>query len=159
MRTLLSLVLLGGLCGCVGGDNPVTISASELSLRGGCGAVELWALNTSETVAFVVSHDFTGRELPGSADRTFTLPDPAVKVRLLRGTEISYQTCSDVAGGSITSETAAIKGSVHVTAGPSDARGACEYTYGTATIHGVEMSDGTRIEDLTMAGDRIGCLP
>lgn len=170
IRLLSSLALVTALAACT--SNPqaspqtetVTENASTMPVQlvrtGACGDAYFWAESADGNIAVTVDVTYS----PVGADVTlaipFSLPDRQVKIRVLKGHDLSRNFCTDLITTSSEPEStsAAVAGEGQVTIAPAPNHGsACGRTLGTLNLRGLVAEDGTEFSPITVESRDIGC--
>ncbi|MEO8107586.1 MAG: hypothetical protein ABI720_09720 [Actinomycetes bacterium] len=133
----------------------------DLVREGACGEAFFWAESAERNVAVTVEVAYSR---PASVYPTlaipFTLPNDKVKVRVLRGQDLSRNFCTDLITTSSEpdSMSAGPEGEGRVTiASPPSHGSACGRTLGTLRLRGLVAEDGTEFSPITVKSPDIGC--
>jgi hypothetical protein len=142
----------------------VPIVVDDLTSWGGCGDVTLYALDEASDTLLIVSADVADRSTAEPTVVAGDLPQPGVTVTLVRGARLDKGLCEamfEEPGAQIDSSVGAATGTVTFTvgpAGPVDAPlQACGTTTGSVEVQNLVMLDGSRVADLTISSDDVGC--
>ena len=132
-----------------------------LTASGGCGDAYLWAETSEGDTAVTVEVNARKRSNDKKTTIVFSVPDPAVKVRVLRGTNLSRNFCTDLPSTESDPDTnqPAVSGSGKVVLDPAtpNLQGACGKTIGSAQIEGLVADDGTVFAPISIETNDIGC--
>jgi hypothetical protein len=153
-RFVILAALVIGACG--GEDAP----KEPLVLTDGdaCGEAFFWAATTAGDTAVTVYVDVRDR---GAVAETYDLPDPAVTVEVLRGSDLPRNMCTDVLDleSEPTERISATAGHVEIEVTPSTAPGgpSCGTADGTLRLTDLVADDGTTFEPIEVTSASIGC--
>ncbi len=155
------VVLIGSLAACSDDDEPSQAtdpegtSELEFTESGGCGDAFFWAATADDEHAVVISAELTDRSTTEETVLDVELPDPAVDVTLLEGTELSSRFCNDLIMGEVAETTPVVEGAVTITLQPRPGE-SYDLVDGKAVLSDLEAEDGTELPDLDLKTTSIG---
>jgi hypothetical protein len=156
--TACGLMVLLVTAGCQDDDPPA--SNVELPESGACGDAYIWLATASGGRAVTVQVDALDRSADDPTTIEFSLPDPAVRVEVLRGEDLARNFCTDVIDmASEPSETqGATSGDGTITLTPKlDDLAACGAGEVTLTLDELVAEDGTTFAPVDVRSTGIGC--
>jgi hypothetical protein len=152
----LGLLLATGSCQ----DDDPAATEVVLAESGACGDVFVWLATAAGEQAAIVQVDARDRSAERLTTIEFSLPDPAVRVQILRGEDLSKNFCTDVIDrASQPSDTqGAVSGAGTITLTPAlEDTVACGEGEVTLTLDGLEAEDGTTFAPVDVRSTGIGC--
>lgn len=168
-RRLAVAALLAGVAGCSSGDDGGVgdggaggrQAAVVLEQSGGCGDAFFWAATAEGDVAVTVTVEARSRSTAEPTVIDFTLPDPVVAVEVQRGRALVQPMCNDVIDSRVwrvDERLAGVSGAGRIRLAPR-AEGepsACGVS-GDLRLEGLVAEDDTRVGDVAIQTDQIGC--
>jgi hypothetical protein len=152
-RVLLAALVIGGCAGDDAHDEPLVLTDGDA-----CGEAVFWAATADGGTAVTVYVDTRER---GAVAATYDLPDPAVTVEVLRGTDLPRNMCTDALDmrSEPTDRLEATAGRVEVEVTPSSAPGgpACGTADGTMRVIDLLAEDDTSFAPFEVTSAAIGC--
>jgi hypothetical protein len=157
----LSMILIstGFGLGCTS-DDPR--SSVELPQGDACGEVGFWASTASGDLAVQVSIDVADRATDSTTVTEFVLPDDAVQVQVLEGTNLPRNFCTDLIDSDSQPKRrrSATAGTGTITVEPRTPDGSnpvCGSAAGLLTLTGLVADDGTTFAPITVQTRSVGC--
>jgi hypothetical protein len=168
----IAIVLAVALAGCSSGDDdgePTTTTADpskarmELPQTGGCGEAFFWAATTAGDVAVTVLFDAADRPSDRPTRLAVSLPSGAASVRVLRGTNVPRNFCTDVIDTKSQPKSAsrAAAGELRIVLDPAPTQPVvCNKTSvsGRMDLDGLVADDGTAFTPISVTTNTIGCV-
>jgi hypothetical protein len=161
----LAVACLVGGAGCTDADSEdgadlgrfAPAPALELTRSGGCADVFLWASDDDGSVVVTVAADVADRSSTGSASLVATLPDDALAVEVLHGSDLTRNLCTDVLDPAAepAATSPATEGRVELTIDPDRGCGATDATF---RIDGLVADDGSTFAPIRGTTDDVGCV-
>jgi hypothetical protein len=124
--------------------------------------VEFWAATSSGDLAVQVSLDVTDRSSDSASTSEFVLPDDAVRVQVLEGTDLPRNFCTDAIDSAFQPKRrrSAKAGTGFITVEPPTPAGsnpACGSVAGQLTLTGLVADNGTTFAPITVHSRSVGC--
>ncbi len=158
-RRLLLVALCVGLVG--GCARETRRERVALTKSGACGDAFFWAASADATRAVSVSVNARRRSTTEATTIRFSVPDPKLKVEVLRGHDLDRSMCTDVPASLPTGRQPAKAGHGIMTLdprrSPTPTDGQSCGVSGTLTIDDVIAPDGTTFDRTYVHSQQIGC--
>ena len=163
VAALAAVLALTPACSSSGSDAaPPPAEPVRLTESGGCGNAFLWATTPEGDVAVTVTVEARDRSATEPTTIAIDLPDPDVTVKVLRGTDLASNFCTDLprTGSHPTDTQDATAGTGSLVLDPTPDPGgstSCGRASGHVRLRGVVASEGTRFAPIDARSDQIGC--
>ncbi|HEY6532855.1 MAG TPA: hypothetical protein VIY72_11155, partial [Acidimicrobiales bacterium] len=154
VAVLVAVVSIAGACS---SDSPR--SQVELPNGDACGEAWFWAATASGDVAVTVYMDTRDPSATTPTTVRFDVPDDAVTIEILEGTNLPRNFCTDLAdlASKPRKRLAATSGSGTIRLDPAGGQPPCGSASGDLHLDGLVAEDGTSFAPFTVVSTSIGC--